>query len=67
MLNITQESLCAPRRHLLIGTGIAFLIATVALVVAVLPAEFGVDPIGAGRLLGLSAMCGGVGRRIDCN
>ena len=40
----------------MIGTGIAFLVATVVLVVAVLPAEFGVDPIGAGRLLGLSAM-----------
>lgn len=56
MLNMTQETLMPPRRQLLIGTGIAFLAATVVLVVAVLPAEFGVDPIGAGRLLGLSAM-----------
>jgi hypothetical protein len=38
------------------ATGIALLIAGVALVVAVLPAEFGVDPTGVGRRLGLLAL-----------
>jgi hypothetical protein len=53
---MTQELLLPPRRQLLFGTGIAFLIASIILAVAVLPAEFGIDPTGAGRLLGLTAM-----------
>ena len=56
MLQLTQEALLPPRRQLLIGTGVAFALAAVVLVVAVLPAEFGVDPLGAGRWLGLSGM-----------
>jgi len=56
MLNMTQESLLPPRRQLLLGTGIAVLVASLVLVLVVLPAEFGVDPTGAGRLLGLTAM-----------
>jgi len=56
MLNMTQESLLPPRRQLLLGTGIALVLASIVLVVAVLPAEFGIDPTGAGRLLGLTAM-----------
>ena len=36
--------------------GIALLVAGIALVVAVLPAEFGVDPTGVGRRLGLLAL-----------
>lgn len=56
MLNMTQESLLPPRRQLLFGTGIALVLASIVLLVAVLPAEFGIDPTGAGRLLGLTAM-----------
>lgn len=56
MLNMAQESLLPPRRQLLFGTGTALLFAILVLVVAVLPAEFGIDPTGAGRLLGLTAM-----------
>lgn len=56
MLNMTQESLMPPRRQLLFGTGIALLLASIVLVVAVLPAEFGIDPTGAGRMLGLTQM-----------
>lgn len=41
---------------LLKSTGIAAAIAGVLLVVAVLPAEYGVDPTGAGKLLGLTEM-----------
>jgi len=38
------------------AVGIALLVAGIALVVAVLPAEFGVDPTGIGRRLGLLAL-----------
>jgi hypothetical protein len=38
------------------AVGIALLVAGVALVIAVLPAEFGVDPTGIGRRLGLLAI-----------
>jgi len=38
------------------AVGIALLIAGIALVIAVLPAEFGVDPTGIGRRLGLLAL-----------
>ena len=56
MLNMTQESLLPPRRQLLFGTGIALLIASIVLITVVLPAEYGVDVTGAGRLLGLTGM-----------
>lgn len=45
-----------PRRQLLIGSGMAVLVATLILMLVVLPAEFGIDPSGAGRMLGLTAM-----------
>jgi hypothetical protein len=38
------------------AVGIALLVAGIALVIAVLPAEFGVDPTGMGRRLGLLAL-----------
>jgi hypothetical protein len=38
------------------AVGVALLVAGVALVIAVLPAEFGVDPTGLGRRLGLLAI-----------
>jgi hypothetical protein len=43
-------------RKLLRSTAIAVAIATVILVTIVLPAEYGVDPTGIGRLLGLKEM-----------
>jgi len=39
-----------------LATGAALFVAGILLVVAVLPAEFGVDPLGVGRKLGLTAM-----------
>lgn len=42
--------------QLLKSTGIAAVVATALLVVAVLPAEYGVDPTGAGSILGLTEM-----------
>lgn len=41
---------------LLRSTVIAALVAALLLVVAVLPAEYGIDPTGAGRVLGLTQM-----------
>jgi hypothetical protein len=44
------------RERLALAAGAALLVAGVILVTAVLPAEFGVDPTGIGRRLGLMAM-----------
>ena len=44
------------REHIAINAGAALLGAGLLLVVAVLPAEYGVDPLGVGRRLGLTAM-----------
>jgi len=43
-----------PKKELLRGILAAAAIAAVVLTVAVLPAEYGIDPIGAGKLLGLT-------------
>jgi len=40
------------------ATLVAFAIAAIVLVVAVLPAEYGIDPLGTGRALGLTALAG---------
>jgi hypothetical protein len=44
------------KRQLLLSTLFALAIAGVILLIAVLPAEFGIDPTGAGKLMGLTAM-----------
>lgn len=38
------------------ATVVALLVAGVVLVAAILPAEYGIDPLGTGRVLGLSAL-----------
>ncbi len=43
-------------RHLLKSTGIALTVAVAILVTIVLPAEYGVDPTGVGKVLGLKEM-----------
>lgn len=43
-------------RQLVLGSAAAVLIAGAVLVVAVLPAEFGIDPLGVGRALGLQEL-----------
>lgn len=43
-------------RRVLIATAVAVLLAAVTLIVAVLPAEYGIDPLGTGRALGLNAL-----------
>ena len=44
------------RKKLLIGSAAAVAVAAVALVVFVLPAEYGIDPTGAGSALGLTKL-----------
>ena len=46
----------ASRRELALGTLIAAAIAGVILTLAVLPAEYGIDPTGIGKALGLTAL-----------
>jgi hypothetical protein len=41
---------------LAIASGIALLVAGIILVTAVLPAEYGIDPLGTGKALGVSAL-----------
>ena len=40
----------------MIATAVAFGVGLLVLLVAILPAEFGSDPLGTGRLLGLTAL-----------
>jgi hypothetical protein len=55
---MTEETPPPPRsgKKLLIGSLAAIAVAAVALVVFVLPAEYGIDPTGAGRALGLTKL-----------
>jgi hypothetical protein len=46
------------RKKLLIGSAAALAVAAVGLVVFVLPAEYGIDPTGAGEALGISQLSG---------
>lgn len=46
------------RRRILGATAAALVVAGVVLVTAILPAEYGVDPLGIGRALGLTALSG---------
>lgn len=46
----------SPREQIALAMGTALLLSGLVLVVAVLPAEFGVDPVGIGRALGLTEM-----------
>lgn len=52
--NITQPLPTLPK--LIKATVLALIIATVILITIVLPAEFGIDPTGAGKALGLTAL-----------
>lgn len=52
----TPDSIQASTTQLLKATALAAGVAVVLLVVAVLPAEYGYDPTGAGRLLGFGSL-----------
>lgn len=43
-------------KQLLLSTFCAFVVASILLVTAILPAEYGIDPTGVGRVLGLTQM-----------
>jgi hypothetical protein len=51
-----NDAIVAPKRDLLRGTVIAAIVAAVVLTVAVLPAEYGIDPTGAGAAMGLTKL-----------
>ena len=52
----TDGAITAGRRQLAGGLLISAVVAAVILVAAVLPAEYGIDPLRIGRLLGLTAL-----------
>jgi hypothetical protein len=54
------EITTASRSRILMATSMAALAAGVILVMAVLPAEYGIDPLGTGKALGLTALSGTV-------
>ena len=53
-----DDSAVPSRGRILRATAIAAVSATVILVVAILPAEYGIDPLGTGKALGLTALAG---------
>jgi hypothetical protein len=60
MTDTAPTTPAAPSRNkLLLGIGGALAIAAVGLVVFVLPAEYGIDPTGAGKALGLTKLSEG--------
>jgi hypothetical protein len=48
-----------PVRKILLATAAAAVVAAIILITAILPAEYGFDPLGTGRLLGLTDLAGG--------
>lgn len=50
------DALAPTSRQLIRSTILAVVVAALLLVTCVLPAEYGVDPTGVGRLLGLTQM-----------
>jgi len=53
------------QRRLWVATLAALGAAAVLLVIAILPAEYGIDPTGIGRALGLTALTGQTGRTLE--
>lgn len=53
---MTDTPVAASSRRILQATAIAVAMAMIVLVVAVLPAEYGIDPLGTGKALGLTAL-----------
>jgi hypothetical protein len=60
----SDEVAVVARERIMVALGAALLISGVILVVAVLPAEYGVDPSGIGARLGLTAMSD-IQKRLD--
>lgn len=54
---MTESPFSTPSKaRILVATLVALAIAGIVLVVAVLPAEYGIDPLGTGRRLGLTGL-----------
>jgi hypothetical protein len=53
-----RETSGASNTRVLRATAIALAVAVVVLFAAILPAEYGIDPLGTGRALGLTALSG---------
>ncbi|MDX1555512.1 MAG: hypothetical protein R3212_05750 [Xanthomonadales bacterium] len=49
------------RKKILVGSGIALVVAIIVLVAVIWPAEYGRDPTGIGGLLGITGMSSGAG------
>lgn len=56
MSQAINGAITTPKKDLLRGSLIAAAVAGVLLVTAVLPAEYGIDPTGIGKAMGLSAL-----------
>lgn len=52
----SAEEVTYARERIALAAGVAILVSGLTLVIAVLPAEYGVDPVGIGRRMGLMAM-----------
>jgi len=52
----TRLALAEQRARIALAAAAAMLVAGVLLMTAILPAEYGVDPLGTGRLLGLTSL-----------
>lgn len=52
----TRLALAEQRARIALAAAAAMLVAGVVLMAAILPAEYGVDPLGTGRLLGLTSL-----------
>jgi hypothetical protein len=57
-LDNTDISLTASPRNIAIATGLALLLSAIVLITVILPAEFGIDPLGTGEAMGLTALSG---------
>ncbi len=56
MVHSELDAHVVPKRELLRGTVFAAIVAAVILTVAVLPAEYGIDPTGLGKAMGLTKL-----------
>jgi hypothetical protein len=57
-MNIKQETteFMPEKKQLVRATAIAFGVAFLVLIIAILPAEYGIDPLGTGKALGLTGL-----------
>jgi hypothetical protein len=64
MMTSESDGTVHARQRIAVAAGAALLAAGLILVMFVLPAEFGVDPLGTGRRIGLLEL-GAVGQQVD--